>query len=65
MALDQVDVDQLEKSEVKEMTFFDHLEELRMHILRAMVGVVAAAILLCRLCFLSGDLRLFQLDRPG
>jgi len=46
MALDQVDVDQLEKSEVKEMTFFDHLEELRMHILRAMVGVVAAAILL-------------------
>jgi len=46
MALDQVDVDQIEDRAVKEMTFFDHLEELRMHILRALLGVVIAAILL-------------------
>jgi sec-independent protein translocase protein TatC len=46
MALDQVDVDQIEESGVKEMTFFDHLEELRMHILRALLGIVVAAVLL-------------------
>jgi sec-independent protein translocase protein TatC len=43
MALDQVDVDKL--GEEKEMTFLDHLEELRWHIIRALgvtvlVGIV-------------------------
>ncbi|HFA49293.1 MAG TPA: twin-arginine translocase subunit TatC [Bacteroidetes bacterium] len=41
MALDQVDVDKLdEKGVEKEMTFFEHLEELRWHILRSMSAIL-------------------------
>jgi len=39
MALDQVDVDQLEQEE-KEMSFLDHLEELRWHIIRSLIAIV-------------------------
>ena len=39
MALDQVDVDQLEQAE-KEMSFLDHLEELRWHIIRSLIAIV-------------------------
>ena len=34
MALDQVDVDTLDEKEGNEMSFLDHLEALRWHILR-------------------------------
>lgn len=44
MALDQVDVDSLE--EQGEMSFLDHLEELRWHILRSLAAVVVFAIAL-------------------
>ena len=42
MALDQVDVDKLEDQ--GEMSFLDHLEELRWHILRSLSAVVVFAI---------------------
>lgn len=38
MALDQVDVDKL--GEEEEMTFFDHLEELRWHIMRSAAAIL-------------------------
>ncbi|HFA51856.1 MAG TPA: twin-arginine translocase subunit TatC [Bacteroidetes bacterium] len=46
MALDQVDVDKLEQQngQETEMSFFDHLEELRWHILRSAVAVFIFAI---------------------
>lgn len=43
MALDQVDIDQ-EKSEEKEMTFLEHLEELRWHLIRSLLAIVVFAI---------------------
>jgi len=49
MPLDQVDVDNLEDQEVgegKEMTFLEHLEELRMHIIRSLVAIVLVGIVL-------------------
>lgn len=49
MPLDQIDVDKLEEqkeSSGKEMTFLDHLEELRWHILRALSSVVVIGIVL-------------------
>lgn len=45
MALDQLDALTKNKNEVdKEMTFFDHLEELRWHILRSGVAVLVFAV---------------------
>lgn len=43
MALDQVDVDQLESGE-KEMSFLDHLEELRWHLIRSVIAIAVIAI---------------------
>ena len=46
MALDQVDVDKLsENGKEKEMSFFDHLEELRWHILRSAVAILVLGII--------------------
>ncbi len=42
MALDQVDVD----SQVKEMSFLEHLEELRWHIIRSLIAIVSLGIVL-------------------
>ncbi len=46
MALDQIDVAPKDKGavEVKEMTFFDHLEELRWHIMRSVVAILVVAV---------------------
>lgn len=47
MALDQIDVDRLESGqEGKEMTFLEHLEELRWHIIRALVVILGLGIVL-------------------
>jgi len=40
MALDQIDVDRSEKS----MTFLEHLEELRWHLVRSIAAIVIGAI---------------------
>ena len=45
MPLDQVDVDKMELVQ-KEMSFLDHLEELRWHIIRALIAVGVVGILL-------------------
>jgi sec-independent protein translocase protein TatC len=44
MALDQIDVDQLDEGLGKEMTFLDHLEELRWHIIRSLIVIVLVGI---------------------
>lgn len=44
MALDQVDVDKIE--EEGEMTFLEHLEELRWHIIRSLAAIVIVGIVL-------------------
>ena len=44
MALDQVDVDQLDQEEENEMSFFDHLEELRWHLIRSIAAMSIGAI---------------------
>ena len=44
MALDQVDVDNYEAQQEKEMSFLEHLEELRWHLVRSVVAIVAVAI---------------------
>lgn len=46
MPLDQVDVDNTAPSSGKEMTFLDHLEELRWHIIRSLLAIVGAGIVL-------------------
>ena len=46
MALDQVDVDQEEKKVGKEMSFLDHLEELRWHIIRSLSVISVFGIVL-------------------
>lgn len=48
MPLDQVDVDNAEHTSRsgKEMSFFDHLEELRWHIIRGLLSILVAAIVL-------------------
>lgn len=51
MALDQIDVDDydvddLRKSKVKEMSFLDHLEELRWHLIRAVASILVIAIVI-------------------
>ncbi len=44
MALDQVDVDQVVEVKVeKEMGFFEHLEALRWHLIRALIAILAIA----------------------
>ena len=53
MPLDQVDVDKLPLNGVeKEMTFLEHLEELRWHIVRSVVAIAVVGIAV----FLSKDL---------
>lgn len=44
MALDQVDVDKLGKTGQVEMSFLDHLEALRWHLLRSIVAIVVCGI---------------------
>lgn len=46
MPLDQVDVDNLDGKNGKEMSFLDHLEELRWHIIRSLVAIVLAGVVL-------------------
>ena len=53
MALDQVDIEEyewrdgeLQPREDKEMSFMDHLEELRWHIIRSLIAIVAGGIVL-------------------
>lgn len=46
MALDQVDVDTLEEKEGNEMSFLDHLEALRWHILRSVLAILFFAIII-------------------
>ncbi|MCB0628771.1 MAG: twin-arginine translocase subunit TatC [Saprospiraceae bacterium] len=49
MPLDQMDVDQIENGkaskEEKEMSFLDHLEELRWHVIRSLVAIVTMGII--------------------
>ncbi|MGB1217586.1 MAG: twin-arginine translocase subunit TatC [Saprospiraceae bacterium] len=49
MALDQIDVDEMDKE--KEMTFLDHLEELRWHLMRSSIAILIGGIAI----FLSGS----------
>lgn len=48
MPLDQIDVDQIDlekpKKDSKEMSFLDHLEELRWHLVRSLASIVVIAI---------------------
>lgn len=47
MALDQIDVDKLESGQApQEMTFLEHLEELRWHLIRSLIVVVGLGIVL-------------------
>ena len=55
MPLDQPHVEEqkaLQKTEVKEMSFLEHLEELRWHIIRAVIAIAVFAIAI----FVAGDL---------
>jgi len=52
MALDQLDVEQQQGSEQKEMTFLEHLEELRWHLIRSGIAVLVIGIAV----FLAKDL---------
>lgn len=69
MALDQVDVDEIVEVKVeKEMSFFEHLEALRWHIIRALIAVASIAtfvffrkILYSRLLYLVREIRIFIL----
>jgi sec-independent protein translocase protein TatC len=58
MALDQVDVDNME--EESEMSFLDHLEALRWHLVRSVVALLAFAIIL----FIAKDFTGFILNWP-
>lgn len=44
MPLDQIDVDELDSTEEKEMSFFDHLEELRWHLIRGIGAIILGAV---------------------
>ena len=44
MALDQIDVDKIDPHQKSEMSFFDHLEQLRWHLIRAAASVMIFAI---------------------
>ena len=46
MALDQIDVDKIGEAGETEMTFLDHLEELRWHIIRSLIAIIAVGITL-------------------
>ncbi len=46
MPLDQIDVDKMDQDEGKEMSFLDHLEELRWHLLRSAAAILSSAILM-------------------
>jgi sec-independent protein translocase protein TatC len=46
MALDQIDVDKPETEKGKEMSFLEHLEELRWHVIRALVAIVLTGIVI-------------------
>lgn len=51
MALDQVDVDNYQEQQEKEMSFFDHIEELRWHLVRAVLSIVVVGVVV----FLAKD----------
>lgn len=51
MALDQVDVDKLEEQAGKEMSFLEHLEELRWHLVRSAAAIVIFGVL----AFIGGE----------
>lgn len=44
MALDQVDVDKLDEQETTEMSFLEHLEELRWHLVRSVIAILVFGI---------------------
>lgn len=44
MPLDQIDVDNMDEKEEQEMSFLEHLEELRWHIIRAFVSILVIAV---------------------
>lgn len=46
MPLDQIDVDNMQEQETQEMTFLEHLEELRWHIIRSLIAIVSFGIIL-------------------
>lgn len=46
MPLDQVDVDQLDKNKEEEMSFLDHLEALRWHLIRGIAAIMVFAIVI-------------------
>ncbi len=46
MPLDQIDVDNPNQGKEREMSFLEHLEELRWHIIRSLVAIAAVAIVL-------------------
>ena len=46
MALDQEEVETVEKKGEKEMSFFDHLEALRWHIIRSLVAIILFGIVI-------------------
>ena len=46
MPLDQIDVDNMQEKETQEMTFLEHLEELRWHIIRSLIAIVLFGIIL-------------------
>ncbi len=52
MALDQLDVEQQSRKEQREMTFLEHLEELRWHLIRSGIAVLVIGIAV----FLAKDL---------
>lgn len=58
MALDQVDVDKIE--EESEMSFLDHLEALRWHLVRSVVALVVITIVV----FIAKDFLVMILDAP-
>ena len=51
MALDQIDIEQEVEAEEAEMTFLEHLEELRWHLIRALLSIVVFAVVV----FLAKD----------
>jgi sec-independent protein translocase protein TatC len=46
MPLDQIDVDKVESRNKKEMSFLDHLEALRWHLVRSVIAIIVGAIVI-------------------
>jgi sec-independent protein translocase protein TatC len=46
MPLDQIDVDSLDDTPKKEMSFLDHLEALRWHLVRSVIAIIVGAIII-------------------